>query len=295
MSNSGASPRATFIEVHGALEGRGGGGVTGDIVMLTNIQRGCGSSRPRNGLTLRYVARGEERYTIGGKTFRLAEGQLMLAHQNDGAEIDIRKIEPKGTLGLCAFLASDDGHELGELAGPIVLGGPCSTIGTLMKLTLGNLLRPVPGKPEQAMALAHALRRDLPTLLAELARQAEAVQASKPATRLEAIRRVNVARAYLHSETGRIVNLDELATVAGTSRFHLLRTFQQCVGATPAVYHRRLRLRLALDASRSRGLPLDSIADEFGFAGASGLSHAHRRTYGQSPIWNRLERAIDRA
>jgi len=287
MRDGDGQKQATYVEVHGLLEGRGTAAPSGDVVMLTNVDRGSGLSRPLDGLTLRYVGRGEEHYAIGGKSFRVPEGHLMLSRQNDGAEIDIRRSEPRGTLGLCAFLAHGEG-DLGALAGPIVIGGSCSPVGALMKSRLRTLLAPAPGKSAQAALLAEELRCSLPALLAELSGQAEGVHAMKPATRLDALRKVNTARAYLHSVTSRAVPLEELAQAVGVSRFHLLRTFQQCLGETPAVYHRRLRLTLALAEAKRRALPLDSIADEYGFAGVSSLSHAHRRVFGRAPIWSKL-------
>ena len=122
---------ATFTELYGHLETRLGSAASGDIVMLTNVVRGgSGTSRPLHGLTLRYVGRGEEVYRIGGKPFRLSEGQIMLARQDDGAEVDIRSVDPRGTLGLCAFIAANDDRDIAELAGPIVLDASSRRLAT---------------------------------------------------------------------------------------------------------------------------------------------------------------------
>jgi AraC-like DNA-binding protein len=281
-------PRPTVVQMHGVLDGSASKGTPGgDIVVLSNYERGSAVSGRLNGLTLRYVARGEERYRIAGKHFNVGEGQMMICHQQDGAEVDIRKGVLRGTLGLCIFLSANDDRELGELASPIVLSASCSPVGELMKRSLGDLLVPTPARSARAARVIHGLVGQVPGLLAELAAQSDLIEATKPATRVDALQKVNRARAYLHSVTNRAVSLDELAEVAGVSKFHLLRVFQQCIGQSPASYHRRLRLTLALEEAKRRPVSLGTIASDFGFAGASSFSHTYRRAFGRPPLWSK--------
>jgi AraC-like DNA-binding protein len=258
-----------------------------DTVMLSNIESGSTISRSSNGLTVRFVGRGEECYRIGGRSFRLSEGQLMIAPQGQGAEIDIRRSDPAGTLGLCAFLADDEASSLGDLDAPIVIAADCTRVGGLMHDQLKAMLRPSSDRFKHASQLVHALRMEVPHLFDEFAIQSERIQAARPATRLRAVRKVSIARSYLHSITDRAVALDELASAVGMSRFHLQRSFQQALGQSPAAYHRRLRLGLAHDEAKRRGVSLNTISDEFGFAGASSFSHAYRRAFGKAPIWSK--------
>jgi transcriptional regulator GlxA family with amidase domain len=95
---------------------------------------------------------------------------------------------------------------------------------------------------------------------------------------------VNLARAYLHEVTDRAVDLQELARVAGVSRFQLLRNFRDSFGHTPAAYHRQLRLTLAKQAVDECRVDCVTAADRYGFAGGSSFSHAYRRQFGQAPI-----------
>lgn len=285
MEPAVSSSPARFYEAHGRLEqGRSDGPpIVHDTVMLTNIEKGCTLSRPADGLTLRYVGRGEERYRIGGRSFRLSEGQLMIARQREGAEIDIPLSGTAGTLGLCAFLAKGD---LGELDLPVVIGAGCSSVGRLMEHQLKALVRST-DRARDAIFLVDSLRFETPPLITELAAQSDRLSAVRSRTRLDAIRKISMARTYLHSITDRAVGLDELAVATGMSRFHLQRSFQQAIGQSPAAYHRRLRLDLALGEAKRRRLSLDTISTDFGFAGASSLSHAYKRSYGRSPIWSK--------
>jgi transcriptional regulator GlxA family with amidase domain len=142
-------------------------------------------------------------------------------------------------------------------------------------------------KSDLARELVGGLRAKLPVLATTLLNQSEAVDGAKAATRFEMVRRANFAQAYLHANTDRPVDLEELAEAVGASPFRLLAGFQQCFGDTPALYHRKLRLKLVIDEAKRRGVAIGSVCDEFGFADASSFSHAYRRAFGHSPVWRK--------
>ena len=285
-------PEVAYRELYGRLEPGSGGAahasaaLASDAVVFSNIEQGTAESAPVRGLSIRYVARGCENYRIGGRGYRIDEGQVMIAPHEQGAACEIRKDGTAGTLGLCTLVrgATD---EFGWVFGPLVLGGGCSVIGAMLKDTARALRNPSRRKEEVARELVAALRAELPNVAHALVSQAAAVEGAKPSTRFEMVRRANLAQAYLHSTTSRAVDLDELSGAVGISSFRLLTSFQQCFGETPAIYHRKLRLTLALEEARRRGLPIGSIADEFGFAGASSFSHAYRRAFGHAPVWRK--------
>lgn len=66
-----------------------------------------------------------------------------------------------------------------------------------------------------------------------------------PARRAELLRRVPPARDQLPASLAGELSLTDLAEVAHLSDFHLLRTFRQASGVTPARYRLRLRMELA--------------------------------------------------
>jgi AraC-like DNA-binding protein len=278
-----------FLESRGRLvpKSKEGPPAVGDTVMLSNIESGATFSRPSDGLTVRYVGRGEECYRIGDRHFRLSEGQVMIAPQCQGAEIEIRRSDPAGTLGLCAYLGNGKGSFLGELDAPIVIAADCTSVGGLMERNLKAMMKPSSNRLKHAVQLVEALRLEVPRLIDDLAMQSDGIKAARASTKLRAVRKVSMARSYLHSITDRAVGLDELAVAVGVSSFHLQRSFQQALKQSPAGYHRRLRLELALVEAKRRHVSLDAISSEYGFAGASGLSHAYRRTFGKSPVWSK--------
>jgi AraC-like DNA-binding protein len=261
--------------------------------MFSNLERGSSISRPANGLTVRYVGRGEECYRIDGRAYRLAEGQLMIAPQSRGAEIDIRASGVAGTLGLCAFLSDGPDQSLAELDAPIILSADVSPAGHLMQGHLRAMTRPTSSRRDQATHLVRALRREVPKLIDDFVIQADRIEAARAETKFEAVRKVHIARSYLHAVTDRVVGLAELASATGMSRFHLQRSFQQALGQSPAAYHRRLRMELALGEVARRGVNLEVVSYEFGFAGASSLSHTYKRIFGRSPVWSKADRTSE--
>lgn len=258
----------------------------GDAVVLSNIEQGAAASPGTRGLCIRYVARGSENYRIGGRGYRIDEGQVMIAPQEDGAECEIRRVDRSGTLGMCT-LVSEATDEMAWVFGPQILGSGCSPVGPLLHKTIEALWKNARPKNEVARELVGNLRSQLPLLAATLLTRSEAVDGAKPGTRFDMVRRANFAQAYLHANTDRVIDLDELAAAAGASPFRLLAGFQQCFGDSPALYHRKLRLKLVIDEARRRRVAIGSVCDEFGFADASSFSHAYRRAFGHSPVWRK--------
>jgi AraC-like DNA-binding protein len=91
---------------------------------------------------------------------------------------------------------------------------------------------------------------------------------------------------HLHSKVEDHIRLQELATVAGMSRFQLTRQFQRTFGLPLHAYHLHLKLeegkrRLAL------GAPIAQVAFDLGF---SDQSHFHRRFKGMFGVTPRTWR-----
>jgi AraC-like DNA-binding protein len=90
------------------------------------------------------------------------------------------------------------------------------------------------------------------------------------------------ARDYLRAHPVQNVTLDELAAVAGLSKFYLLRSFYRAYGLTPHGYQMQLRLaraRRLLDEGR----PLSHVTYDAGFADQSHLTRRFAAFYGLTP------------
>lgn len=280
-------PQVAYWEIHGRLEFKEPRPAGSDVVVLSNIQEGAECSPGAQGISVRYVARGCENYRIAGRSARVEEGHIMIAPHQFGAEAEARRTDRSGTLGLCTLMRMD-ADELAWAQGPLVMSANSSEVGALLHNNALALWKAPAGKTEIASRLIATLRNEMPAIRARILQQAAAVDGAKAATRFAMVRRAYLAQAYLHSTTNRAVDLKELSTSIGTSSFRLLTAFQDCFGETPAAYHRKLRLNLAVDEARRRRVPIATIADEFGFAGGSSFSHAYRRAFGHAAVWGKI-------
>ncbi|MCS0464983.1 AraC family transcriptional regulator, partial [Burkholderia mallei] len=93
---------------------------------------------------------------------------------------------------------------------------------------------------------------------------------------------IRIARERLDASPADAVSLAELASLAGVSRFQLLRGFARELGITPHAYLIQSRARLAR-ALLARGLSIAQAAAEAGFADQSHLTRAFVRQFGITP------------
>jgi AraC-like DNA-binding protein len=93
---------------------------------------------------------------------------------------------------------------------------------------------------------------------------------------------LSAVRDLLAERVAENVGLDELAGVAGLSRFHLIRAFQRRYGVTPFAYLRHRRIEKARAVLRT-GASLADAAAGAGFADKSHLGRSFRAVMGATP------------
>jgi AraC-like DNA-binding protein len=90
------------------------------------------------------------------------------------------------------------------------------------------------------------------------------------------------ARDYLHDQYAHPVSLDEIAAIAGLSRFHFLKVFSAQFGLPPHIYQISLRIERSLPLLR-RGISPPQIAETLGFYDQSHFIRHFKRTMGVTP------------
>ena len=96
--------------------------------------------------------------------------------------------------------------------------------------------------------------------------------------------RMEPVLTHIDTHAGVEINLNQLAQLAGFSRFHFQRIFVGVVGQTPAAYLRRIRLEnahrlIAEHPNRS----LTNISFDCGFSSSSLFSRSFRAEFGYAP------------
>jgi AraC-like DNA-binding protein len=90
------------------------------------------------------------------------------------------------------------------------------------------------------------------------------------------------ARDFIWEYYTENITLDELATVTGLSRFHLVRAFAAEFGMPPHAYLNQVRLAKAKKFIAA-GIPLAAVAAEMGFADQSHFTRHFKKAYGVTP------------
>lgn len=96
---------------------------------------------------------------------------------------------------------------------------------------------------------------------------------------------VHLRRARDHADRhyAQDVTLDELAEVAGLSKYHFLRLFKATYGLTPAAYVSQRRIERAQDLLRATNLSVTEVCFAVGFSSLGSFSTRFRDLVGETP------------
>jgi AraC family transcriptional regulator len=98
-----------------------------------------------------------------------------------------------------------------------------------------------------------------------------------------AIGRLALVRNYIELNLGEAISLEDLARVAGISRFHFARQFRACTGESPMGYLLRTRVERAKTLLRDSRTRIVDVSAELGFADQSHFTRTFRRLVGMPP------------
>lgn len=150
-------------------------------------------------------------------------------------------------------------------------------VGALLQAMLDPSLD---GSPDARLA------RDswLEALLTRLVLGATTLGAASPRARnVLAPRTLARLKGYIADNLGNTVTLDDLAGVAGLSRYHLCRSFRDATGLPPHAWLTRARLDSARRLLRGSDLPVHIIASRCGFASPNQFATSFRKAMGVTP------------
>jgi AraC family transcriptional regulator len=104
-----------------------------------------------------------------------------------------------------------------------------------------------------------------------------------------------VAKAlwYVENNFASELTLDEIADVAGVSRYHVSRAFGEAIGRPITRYVRGRRLTEAAKALASGATDILTVALESGYGSHEAFTRAFREQFGQTPESVRAQRHVD--
>jgi AraC-like DNA-binding protein len=251
-------------------------------VVLSRLESGA-SRIIATAPSVRFVLQGEEVYRIAGRTWRLRAGEFMLVES--GCKADVRTSRGTETIGLCVYFPAieDALSGAGDLAQPVIAGGSADPLANLLRNYADAFVRKSPGSE----VLADRLRNEIASASVSFLRRFDAKRDrlwhARPSARTEIVQRLERARALIHDSKDRAMTLDELASEAALSRFHLTRTFHQVYGYPPLTYHRKLRLNGAAAKLLDGSASATELSEQLGYANLSAFSRAFSSEFGIPP------------
>ena len=234
---------------------------------------------------VKYVVEGEEVYRIDGRTHRLGKGEFMLVEA--GSDFEVRTARSGPTVGLCVYLgvsgarsplAAQDG--LGAL---VLRGSSAHPIAALLERHARRLIRSRSAGEAETRRLIAEVSEAATLYLSDFRTGVDRLGSAKLSTRVETLQRLDRARGFIHAHGARPLTLDEIASAAALSRFHLTRCFAEAYGVPPLAYHRALRLDAAADRIRRGHASPTQLSEELGYASLSAFTRAFRQKFGIPP------------
>lgn len=100
---------------------------------------------------------------------------------------------------------------------------------------------------------------------------------------MEIIKCLNNAIEYIEDNLNSTIEIDEIAKVAFTSRYHFQRMFHALTGFTLAEYIRNRRLTLAGEELSTKNAKVIDIAIKYGYESPDAFAKAFQRLHGVTP------------
>ncbi len=238
------------------------------------------------GLALKYVAKGTEYYDVANRSIELKRGQFVLfpkdenyhSYGNQGVHTD----------GLCVdinpnLLNIEHTEEVIE-SFPFYTVYQCNNASAIGRGIMALQNSPLQAQLNGATQIA-SLAEKLSLFIQEVTRFDRALSASvnKPETRRMLVAKLIDSRDYIYTHFQLVIKLDELAGLAGISKYHFLRLFKQCFGESPRAMQERCRMEQALSLAKTGDLSWTTIAHSLGYSDLAAFSNSFKRYWNQSP------------
>ena len=258
-----------------------------------------------SGLSIKYVLKGEERYQIGTRNYRVTTGRFLVVNHHQQFSCTVRSQDP--VEGMCFYLDPEQVLEAyhkvcpqPDLEGVDPLRSDqlhfMEKIYSVHENDLGRYLQDLVPLLRQEEIEPHLdFNAVFSTLAEKLVRSQLEVNArlrriknARRSTREEIFRRVSRVRNFIDDNYLEDINLEELAGLAFLSKYHFLRCFKEVYGISPYQYVIQKRLEHSQMLLRDQEKTLSEIAYQTGFIDRRAFNRAFRKAYGFSPAEYRL-------
>lgn len=243
------------------------------------------------GLSLKFAVEGTEHYAVNGETFKVEKNQFLVFRPgfsyaamtkgnalNEGFCIDLNmdflqdaKLDLFGETPLFDFTMDLECTQWHQPDYPWVqlMQSIYQTLGQQSTLFFEEALNQM---------MHHYLQ-------VEQAYQdkVQAIPALKKSTRKELIRKLWLAKAFLHDNLSQNLTLEDIAKASGLSKFYLQRLFKQVFQYSPQQYHEALKLNRALEMLQSNQYQVHEVSYTLGYSDLPYFCRRFKKYFGKSP------------
>ena len=114
-------------------------------------------------------------------------------------------------------------------------------------------------------------------------RFADGIAAKKQSTKIETLKRLLIAREYIHDNLNKKIVLDELSDISCLSKFHLYNSFKSVFGKTPHQYANYTKLQRAKVLLMTNRHSVTEVSSILGFNDIHSFSKLFKKAYKISP------------
>ena len=249
--------------------------------------------------SLKYVIEGKEEYEVDGTYKHIRAGNFLLVNNNSPVVL-----LPSSSKAVSIFIEPSlfldvlnnhektdvellDGSELSNLEFNVF-----ENVFQTDNQTISPILEVLKASHELAFqnrlqlldysfffSIANAIIKDQCQNSSKLGR----IKSRKNSTKQEILRRLLLARDYMHDNPEKSHSLGDLSEIAFMSAFHFHRNFKTVFGISPKQYSINLKLSLAKKELVISQISILDIAHKYGFADSSAFIRAFRNKFGNSP------------
>ena len=251
-----------------------------------------------SGLSIKLAHKGDEHYFIKNQRLSISPGEYLLVNRHQSFDCYLNASQP--VEAFCLYLSKNtildtikvlqsSEHQLLEHWGEHPQKEPqfLEKVYRTDEDELGQYLeqiRPllVHNQLDDLDNFFYTLAEKLLISQSRINQQVNNINAARRSTREELFRRLSYAKAYIHDNFQKDIQLEELSKAATLSKYHLLRTYREAFGITP--YRQVLDLRLQ-HATQRLGYDetLEDIALSLGFSDRRSFTKAFKKRYGCAP------------
>jgi len=255
---------------------------------------------PFRSFSVKYVSRGNEKYTVNGHQYQIKTGEYLLAnHFAEGVvEIDkevkgicidvapdmlsevvasFRKPDtPLSDLNLDTFFNTPDFFENKYKAAQTYVGKFLNSLDLEVGKAQGNNYH---FSTEFYFALAEKIVQDhIPVY-----RQLQMVSSVKPGTRKDLLRRVTKGKEYIDTNFILPLQVDAVARECGLSEYHFYRLYKNVFGISPHQNIVQNRLAYGKHLIKQQYASVSDAALASGFSDVHAFSKSFKKHFGFSP------------